>query len=228
MPRRHKTPFWRTPWFWGVAIALKLISAAVLYWVFAPMNLRTPVVDLSIDPGTSVRGVADVAVASGIDTSATALWLLMRVSGQSRQLRAGSYEITTGTSPWALLRKLVRGDQSLRSVTVVEGWTWAQMRRLIDQAEHLRHDTLGMSDEALMARLGRSGVPAEGRFFPDTYTYGKGTSDLRVYERALKAMDRQLERAPRCQYADKKHSSRCARRHRHPGHPTRPGKSRVR
>jgi UPF0755 protein len=195
MPRRSQIPFWRKPWFWLPAIALNLCGAVALYWVLAPMALRTPVVDLAIEPGTSVRGVAQTVVASGVDTSPQALWLWLRLSGQSRQLRAGSYEITPGTSPWDLLRKLVRGDQSLRALTVVEGWTLAQMRRLVDQAEHLRHDTLGLSDADLMARLGRPGLSAEGRFFPDTYTYGKGSSDLRIYARALQAMDRQLERA---------------------------------
>jgi UPF0755 protein len=191
MSKRKKSHL-RAPWLWVLLIALKLFSAAVLYWVFTPMNQRAEVLDLSIEPGTSVRGVADAVVASGVDVSARGLWLLMRLSGQSRQLRAGSYELTRGTSPWQLLQKLVRGDQSLRALTVVEGWTLAQMRRLVDQAEGLRHDTLGISDDDLMARLGREGVAAEGRFFPDTYTYGKGSADLRIYERALRAMDRQL------------------------------------
>ncbi len=202
MPRRPKIPFWRKPWFWLPVIALSLGLTGALFWVFAPMALRTPVVDLAIEPGTSVRGVAEAVVASGVETSPRALWLLMRLSGQSRQLRAGSYEITPGTSPWALLRKLVRGDQSLRALTVVEGWTLAQMRRLVDQAEHLRHDTLGLSDAELMARLGRPGLSAEGRFFPDTYTYGKGSSDWRIYERALRAMDRQLDRAWQARLSD--------------------------
>jgi UPF0755 protein len=75
------------------------------------------------------------------------------------------------------------------------------MRQRVDQAQGLRHDTQGMSDEALMAQLGRAGLPAEGRFFPDTYTYGKGSSDLQIYARALQAMDRTLahmwsQRAP--------------------------------
>lgn len=194
MPKR-KTSLLRAPWLWALLIALKLCSAGVLYWVFTPMNQRAPVVDLSIEPGTPVRGVADAVVASGVDVSARALWLLMRLSGQSRQLRAGSYEINQGTTPWQLLQKLVRGDQTLRALTVVEGWTLSQMRRLVDQAEGLRHDTQGLSDDDLMARLGRAGVTAEGRFFPDTYTYGKGTPDLRIYERAMRAMDRQLARA---------------------------------
>ncbi|MEY2621374.1 MAG: hypothetical protein RIT26_1194 [Pseudomonadota bacterium] len=194
MPKR-KTSLLRSPWLWAVLITFKVCMAIALFWVFGPMAQRDAVVDLSIEPGTSVRGVAEAVAASGVDVSPHAFWLLLRISGQSRQLRAGSYEVTQGTSPWQLMQKLVRGDQTLRALTVVEGWTLAQMRRLIDQAEGLRHDTQGLSDDDLMARLGRPGVSAEGRFFPDTYTYGKGTPDWRIYERALKAMDRQLARA---------------------------------
>jgi UPF0755 protein len=176
-------------------LLIALVCVAALFWALKPLSLRSDVVDLTIEPGTSVRGVAQAVVDSGVDVWPGGLWLLMRISGQSRQLRAGSYEITSGTSAWDLVKKLVRGDQSLKSITVIEGWTLAQMRRWVDQADGLRHDTQGWTDGQLMAQLGRADMPAEGRFFPDTYNYGKGTSDLRLYQRALQAMDRQLDRA---------------------------------
>lgn len=182
-------------WVSGLALGLLLSVGTSCYWILTPLSLKSDVVDLAIEPGTSVRGVAQTIVASGVDTSPRALWLWFRLSGQSRTLRAGSYEITTGTSPWKLLQKLVRGDESLRALTIPEGWSLAQMRRLIDQAEGLRHETRGMSDAELMAHLGRPGLWAEGRFYPDTYTYGKGSSDVRIYQRALQAMERQLGRA---------------------------------
>ena len=201
MARHHKTPMLRAPWFWAALIGLKLVAAVALYLAFSPLTLRQPSVDVSIEPGTSVRGVADAIVASGVEASPQGLWLLMRLSPNARHLQAGSYEITSGMSAWDVIQKIARGDQDLKALTVIEGWTFAQMRQRVDQAQGLRHDTLGMSDEALMSQLGRAGLPAEGRFFPDTYTYGKGSSDLRVYARALQAMDRTLahiwsQRAP--------------------------------
>ena len=195
MARKRKTTLLSAPWFWISLIALKGVAALMLYWVFSPLALRSATVDLAIEPGTSVRGVADAIVASGVDVSPQGLWLLMRVSGKSRQLRAGSYEITSGTSAWDLVQKIARGDQNLKTLAVIEGWTLAQMRKAVDQADGLKHETRGMSDAELMERLGQSGLAAEGRFFPDTYTYGKGSSDLRLYTRALHAMDRQLSLA---------------------------------
>jgi UPF0755 protein len=110
-------------------------------------------------------------------------------------MRAGSYEIAPGTSPKRLLSMLVRGEESLRTVTMVEGWNWRQVRQALAKAEHLKPDSRALSDEALMTQLGRPGVAPEGRFYPDTYSYAKGSSDLAVLKRAMKAMDKQLQHA---------------------------------
>jgi UPF0755 protein len=156
------------------------------------LSLSAPAVDLSIEPGTSARGVADAVAQSGVQVRADWLYAWFRLSGQDRQIKAGSYEIETGTTPRSLLRKLVRGEESLRTVTLVEGWTFRQVRQALAQAPQLAADTAALSDEAIMERLGRAGLPAEGRFFPDTYSYAKGSSDLKVLARALRSMDRHL------------------------------------
>ena len=123
------------------------------------------------------------------------LYWWFRMSGQSRAIKAGSYEVETGATPRDLLRKLVNGEQALRSVTLVEGWNFRQVREALRKAEHLRQDSQSLSTEALMAQLGLSGVHPEGRFFPDTYSYAKGSSDLAVLQQARRAMDQQLDAA---------------------------------
>jgi UPF0755 protein len=87
---------------------------------------------------------------------------------------------------------LARGEESLRSVTLVEGWTFKQFKQALAKADALKTSTQGMSDAEIMALLGRPDVHPEGRFYPDTYTYSKGSSDIAVMKRAMKAMDRQL------------------------------------
>jgi len=138
--------------------------------------------------------VARDVQAAGVHTDARLLYWWFRLSGQSRLIRAGNYEILPGTTPQSLLTKLVRGDETLRALTLVEGWNFRQVRAALAQAE-LKPDSASLTDAALMDRLGRTGVAAEGRFFPDTYTYAKGASDLAVLRRALHAMDRQLAAA---------------------------------
>ncbi len=152
-------------------------------------------VDVSIDPKTSARGVAEVVARSGIDVSPLWLHLWFRASGDARLIRAGSYEIERGTTPRSLLRKLVRGVESLRSLTVVEGWSFRQLRDALAKAPELRLDTSGLPDTAVMEKLGRGGQHPEGRFFPDTYSYAKGSSDLKLLALAMRTMDRHLQAA---------------------------------
>ena len=176
----------------GLLIVVLLLAGLASYWVLRPMPLARDLVDLSIEPGTSVRNIAELSVASGMDVSPGILFALFRWSGQARLIRAGSYEIARGTSAWGLLQKLVRGDESLRAVTLVEGWTFAQFRSALAKADGLQHETSSLTDDELMTRLGRPGLMPEGRFYPDTYTYGKDSADLRILQRALRAMDLSL------------------------------------
>lgn len=176
-----------------------LLFGAGLWWLHEPIPLRlapgSQVVDLEIEPGTPASGVAEVIVASGADVPALLLHAWFRFSGQARLIKAGSYELVPGTTPQKLLAMLVRGDQALKSVTLVEGWTFNQVRAALQKAEQLAPDTLGLAPEIIMQKLGRPGVHPEGRFFPDTYTYAKGSSDLAVLKRAARAMDKRLDAA---------------------------------
>ena len=153
------------------------------------------VLELEIEPGTTPRGVARNVQAAGVRVDARLLYAWFRLSGQDRLIKAGNYEIPPGTTPYALLQKLARGEESLRALTLVEGWNFRQVRAALARDDTLKPDTAGLSDAAIMERLERPGVHPEGRFFPDTYTYAKGASDLAVLRRAMHAMDRRLEAA---------------------------------
>ena len=132
---------------------------------------------------------------SGVPLAADALYAWFRVSGQSRRIQAGSSGFANTITPWQLLGKLTGSDVSVRAVTLVEGWNFRQMRQAIAASEGLKPTTRHLSDAELMALLGRPGLPPEGRFFPDTYNYPRGTSDTKVLQRALRAMDQRLEAA---------------------------------
>ena len=176
----------------AAAVAL---GGAALWWLNRPLALKSPSVELSIDPGSLPRQIAAAWVAAGVDTSPRLLYAWFRWSGEARKIRAGSYEIETGTTPKQLLAKLVRGDETLATVKLIEGWTLRQFRAELAHAERLTPTTAALSDAELMAALGAPGLPAEGRFFPDTYAYSKGASDLAVLKRAFRAMQRRLDAA---------------------------------
>jgi UPF0755 protein len=166
-----------------------------LWWVHRPLDLPAPSVDLSVEPGTTPRGVAEAVAAAGTRVQPQLLYAWFRFSGQDRQIRAGSYELERGVTPRTLLNMLVRGEEATRSLVLVEGWNFRQVRAALAKAEQLKPETVGETDATLMARLGRPGVHPEGRFFPDTYTYSKGSTDTALLQRAMRAMDKKLEAA---------------------------------
>jgi UPF0755 protein len=171
------------------------VGAWALWWIHQPMQLAAPTVDVAVEPGTLPRGVAQTVADSGVAVNPDLLYAWFRLSGQARQIKAGSYEIEQGTTPHRLLAKLARGEESLRAVTLVEGWTFKQVRAALAKEDGLKGQAQSLSDEALMKELGRPGVHPEGRFFPDTYTYARGSTDVAVLRRAMRAMDKQLAAA---------------------------------
>ena len=180
-----------------VLIALLVIGSggAAFWWLHQPIVPAGEPLELAIEPGTTPRGVARDVVASGARVDARMLYAWFRFSGQDRAIKAGNYEIPPGTTPRGLLQKLVRGEESLRAITLVEGWNWRQVRQALAREDQLKNELASLSDEALMAQLGRPGVHPEGRFFPDTYTFAKGSSDIALLRRAMHAMDKRLEAA---------------------------------
>ena len=182
--------------FLSLIFVLALACAGVGYdWLNRPMEMPSSGIDLSIEPGSSAKDVAASVAQAGVRVQPVLLYGWFRVSGQSRQIKAGSYELDAQTTPRNLLNKLVQGDEALRSVTLVEGWTFKQFLQALSKAQALQDDAALLSTEALMERLGKPGLKPEGRFFPDTYTYAKGSSDIAVLRRAMRAMDKKLDAA---------------------------------
>ena len=182
--------------FFTLVLALALGATGAAYvWLNQPFDLPTATVDLSVEPGLGARDVAQAVALAGVPVNPLLLQAWFRLSGQSRQIRAGSYELDRNTTPRSLLQKLVRGEEALRSVTLVEGWTFRQVRDALQKADQLKPDSSALSASDIMNQLGQPGVPAEGHFFPDTYTYSKGSSDLAVLKRAMHAMDKRLAAA---------------------------------
>ena len=176
-------------------IAGMAAAATAGAWLYRPLALANDPVELSIEPRSTPREIAEAWVKAGVRTHPLALYEWFRWSGKARRIRAGSYEIHAGTTPMALLEKMVRGDETLAVVRLGEGWTFRQIRVELARAEALKPEAAALSDSALMAALGASGVSPEGRFHPDTYAYSKGSSDLAVLSRAYRAMQQRLAQA---------------------------------
>ena len=185
---------------WRAAITTVLLAvagaaAACYWWINKPMELSADSVELSIESGATPRDIAQAWVNAGVQESPLLLYEWFRWSGEARKIRAGSYEIARGTTAESLLRKMVRGDSTLATVRLLEGWTFRQFRAELAKAEALKPTTATMSDAEVMAAIGAPGDLPEGRFYPDTYAYSKGSADLAVLNRAHHAMEVRLAQA---------------------------------
>ena len=176
-----------------LALLLALAAGAYgVWWLDQPLPLKQPQTDLVIDKGMLPRAIAQSVADAGVSVDPRLLYGWFRLSGDGRRIRAGNYEVETGVTPRTLLDLLIRGEQSARVVTLVEGWNFRQLRAALAKAPDLKVEALAQDDAALMRSLGRPGVAPEGRFFPDTYSYARGSTDTALLARALREMDRRL------------------------------------
>jgi UPF0755 protein len=177
-------------------------GGTVLWWLQHPLTLAHDEVEVSVEPGTPVREIVRLWHDAGVEDKPLYLYEWFRWSGDAKRIRAGSYLIARGATPRDLLDKMVRGDEELESVHIIDGWTVRQMRAALAAAPGLRQTTGGMTDAQLMAAIGAPDEKAEGRFFPDTYVYSRGVQDILVLKRAHEALARQLQAAWALRAAD--------------------------
>jgi UPF0755 protein len=183
------------------AAAVVLLAALVAggyHWAMSPVGLAAPVVDVTIKPHSSVRSVTQQLNRGGVPVALEPFVLMTRVLRLESRLKSGNYEFKSGITPYEVLQKLALGDTNEDVVTIIEGWTVKRMRAELDTDPSLKHDTAGLTDAQLLAAIGASETSvsnAEGLFFPDTYLFDKGSSDLDIYRRAYRLMQQQLTRA---------------------------------
>jgi UPF0755 protein len=178
-----------------LAAALAVAAALGAAWYRKPLSLPHSPYDFEVRSGASLSSVARALSADGIVPHALLLTVLARFERVDRTIKAGSYEIEQGITLPELLAKLTQGDVTQTAITIVEGTTFAQLKRALDDNPDVTHQLDGLSDGELLARLGASEPAPEGLFFPDTYYFAAGSSDLAVLKRAYRALHARLDAA---------------------------------
>jgi UPF0755 protein len=197
-PHHHARPATIVPLRFQVKNLLLLAAVAVAGIVYAAWYVATPVaidklpLEFEIRPGTGFRAAARELEAAGVHAGGWRFEALARALGRAHDIKAGSYELVRAVTPLELLDKLTRGDVTQAEVKLIEGWTFRQVRAALDDSPYLKHDTDGLDAAQIMARLGAAETDPEGLFFPDTYLFAKGSSDLAVLRRSYRAMKRHL------------------------------------
>ena len=185
----------------ALIVALLIGAGWCIRYPYHYLPLKSPPMQFSISAGSTLRSASQQMVEAGVLSAAFPFEVLARIFGDPRSIKAGNYEIEKGTTPLKLMRKITRGDFTAFAITFVEGWTFRQMRKTLDDHPALRHDTQGLPDNEVLQRLGLEQPSAEGWFFPNTYHFVQGVSDLNILRRSYQLMEKHLavqwqQRAP--------------------------------
>ncbi|HET9579747.1 MAG TPA: endolytic transglycosylase MltG [Usitatibacter sp.] len=181
-----------------VAAAL-VVVAAIAGWLawFAthPVALPATPFDFTVHTGASLKGVSRQLARDGLFREGESFWILARLLGKGRTIQAGTYRLDHPITPLELLEKMRRGDVVLVEMLFVEGTTLRQWLAQLAAEPRVRHAAAGKADADLRAALEIAEPSAEGWFFPDTYRFAPGVSDLEILKRAHGAMKKRLAEA---------------------------------
>jgi UPF0755 protein len=184
-------------WPLSLAFVLGAAAAAVVLWFLAyalsPLHAGTAPIQFSLKAGSSLKSAAQQMAAAGLLSDPERFVLLARAFGKAAKIKAGNYEVDPSITPLGLLRKITEGDATQDAITFIEGWTFREIRKALDAHPAVRHDTRGFSDADILRQLEIREPSPEGLFFPDTYYFSNGSSDLAILRRAHRLMRAHLE-----------------------------------
>lgn len=179
----------------ATALAGVVLFCGAFAW-YATAELSTAPLPLQFDlrPGSSLRGAAKQMKRAGVLQHARPFVAMARLLGEAGNIKAGNYELNEPVTPYRLLRKITAGEVTQVAIKFVEGWTFREMRIALDNHPDIAHATRGLADDEILRRLSVEEASPEGLFFPDTYHFAKGSSDLRVLRRAYRLMQSYLQK----------------------------------
>lgn len=172
-----------------------VLTAWMLYFSNAPIPMRAESTEIDLKAGSSLRSVGQQLVDQKVLNEPWSFVLMVRLLGAAGSIKAGNYLIERGVTPYELYVILTRGSTSQASITFIEGWSFRQMREALNKNESIRHMTMAYTDQQILAEIGARETHPEGLFFPDTYYFSRGASDLDVLKRAYQTMHTKLEKA---------------------------------
>jgi len=179
----------------AVMMLLLLAAASLLWWqIERPLSMRDDRIEIVVPAGASAREIGEALSARGVDVDVNLFVAVARFSEATRRLRAGRYEFTRGMRLADVVEKLRRGETLKERLTIVEGWTFRDMRAALAAHPFLRRDSSAMSDAEVLAALGASAPHAEGLFAPDTYVFDAGSSDLDLLRQGYRTQQARLAR----------------------------------
>jgi UPF0755 protein len=170
-------------------LLLSLFLALFLYrYLEQPLTFSETNSTIEISSGSGFSQITAQLSQRDIISSPVIWTLYARLTGKATRVQAGEYQLVEGLTPASLLDKLVQGDVIKHHITLVEGWNFRQLLQALAANKNLQHRLLDVPLDRVMALLGKSGQHPEGRFFPDSYQFISGATDVDILQRAYQRL----------------------------------------
>jgi len=181
-----------------IIFALVCLSAFITIWLnflWWPTVEQAQGYTYYLRPGISKRVLITQLTQQGI-IKHEHLFSLYVYLHKNNQLKTGEYFFANGATPISIWKQITTGTGLLyRPFTIIPGWSFVQLKHALSQVPGLKHLTAKLNDNQIMAHLGAGALAPEGEFFPETYLYTKGISDLVILKRAFDLMQSRLKTA---------------------------------
>ncbi|MFN8770090.1 MAG: endolytic transglycosylase MltG [Neisseriaceae bacterium] len=174
-------------------IAFLAIAIFIGNIVFFPQSLPNGEYNLVVTKNQNLANVAVTLKKQRIIKSSLAFLILLRLLHSDKKVNAGMYILKHPTSLWGLVRRITHGKPDQISVTILDGWTFNQLKQYIDGLEDIRHITKNQTEKNIKSVLKIPEPNLEGVFYPDTYYVVPGQTDLEIYQHAYKMMQLKIE-----------------------------------
>ncbi len=178
--------------FWTMFGAI-VIAGLGIYFSLKPVPLPHTPLEFTLKQGSSLKSAAHQMKQAGVLENDWAFVILARGLGKATQIKYGNYQLEKPISQFELLDIISSGRTEQSQITIIEGDTFNQLRAQMNAHPGLRHDSTLLSESEVLQRIGATEPVAEGLFFPDTYNFASGSSDLLVLKRAYQTMQRHLQ-----------------------------------
>jgi UPF0755 protein len=191
------TKFIKRLFVWSILAAILVVAILVyqlLRFQHGSVTLPQQPTVFLIRSGSNIKSIAQDLTMQKIINDPWLFILLAKVKGVETRVRAGEYQIETGMTADDLLEKFIQGSAIQYSFTVIEGWSFRQMLAAIAEDPVIEHTLEGKNNQQIMNLIGYPDQHPEGMFFPDTYRFPKGTSDVDFLRRAYQVMQKHLTR----------------------------------
>ncbi|HEX7455583.1 MAG TPA: endolytic transglycosylase MltG [Gallionella sp.] len=176
-------------------LILMLACGSAAWYAYSPLTPPKLPFEFSLNQGSSLTAVARQLEQAGLIDNSRLFVIFARLLGRAGQIKAGVYQLDHTVSRIELLDIITQGNASKSQITIIDGWTFRQLRSALNASPNLRHDTLNLTDSEILQRIGAFEAHPEGLFFPETYYVAAGSSDVELLKFAYRMMQRRLNDA---------------------------------